>query len=92
MHIIFFIAIHYNTIKISNISCGFEVLITTSALRLLALRGRWTLYVRRRSPSAPGIRLINYKGDNISKYVCPSAIIDIARKMTKFEICKIFEA
>ena len=28
MHIIFFIAIHYNTIKISNISCGFEILIT----------------------------------------------------------------
>ena len=28
MHIIFFIAIHYNTIKISNISSGFEVLIT----------------------------------------------------------------
>ena len=28
MHIIFFIAIHYNTFEISNISCGFEVLIT----------------------------------------------------------------
>ena len=25
MHIIFFIAIHYNTFKISNMSCGFEV-------------------------------------------------------------------
>ena len=28
MHIIFFIAIRYDTFKISNISCGFEVLIT----------------------------------------------------------------
>ena len=28
MHMIFFIAIHYDTLKISNISCGFEVLIT----------------------------------------------------------------
>ena len=27
MHIIFFIAKHYNTFKISNISCDFEVLI-----------------------------------------------------------------
>ena len=27
MHIIFFIVIHYNTFKISNISCGFELLI-----------------------------------------------------------------
>ena len=27
MHIIFYIAIRYNTIKISNISCGFEVLL-----------------------------------------------------------------
>ena len=27
MQIIFFIAIHYNTFKISNISCGFELLI-----------------------------------------------------------------
>ena len=28
--------------------------------------------------------LINLKGDNISKYVCPTIIIDIARKITKF--------
>ena len=28
--------------------------------------------------------LINYKGNNISKYVCPTVIIDIARKITKF--------
>ena len=28
MHIIFFIAIHYDIFKISNIGCGFEVLIT----------------------------------------------------------------
>ena len=28
MHIILVIVIHYNIIKISNINCGFEVLIT----------------------------------------------------------------
>ena len=33
---------------------------------------------------APGVTLINYKGSNISKYVYPTAIIDIARKITKF--------
>ena len=32
----------------------------------------------------PGVTLINYKGDNISKYVCPTVIIYIARKITKF--------
>ena len=37
-----------------------------------------------RALRAPGITLINYNGDNISKYVCPTAIIDIARKITKF--------
>ena len=34
-------------------------------------------------PEAPGVRSINYKGDNISNYVCPRATIDIARKITK---------
>ena len=38
---------------------------------------------------APGVILINYKGDNISKYVCPTVIIDIARKIAKFSIFKI---
>ena len=33
---------------------------------------------------APGVTLINYKGDNISKYVYPTVIIDIARKIAKF--------
>ena len=33
---------------------------------------------------APGVILINYNGGNISKYVGPTAIIDIARKITKF--------
>ena len=33
---------------------------------------------------APVVTLINYKGNNISKYVCPTVIIDIARKITKF--------
>ena len=35
-------------------------------------------------PAAPGVTLINYNGDNISIYVCPTVIIDIARKITKF--------
>ena len=39
--------------------------ILTSALRLLALRGLRTLCVRRRRR----VTLINYKGDNIPKYV-----------------------
>ena len=38
---------------------------------------------------APVIVLINYKGDNISKYVCPTVIIDIARKITNLSIFKI---
>ena len=38
---------------------------------------------------APGSILINYKGDNISKYVCPTIIIDIARKITNLSIFKI---
>ena len=33
---------------------------------------------------APGVILINYKGDNISKYVCLTAKIDITRKIIKF--------
>ena len=33
---------------------------------------------------APGVTLINYKRDNISIYVCPTVIIDFARKITKF--------
>ena len=33
---------------------------------------------------APGVTLINYKRDNISKYVCPTVIIDITRKIIKF--------
>ena len=32
MHIIFFIAKYYNTFKISNISCGFEILITMTII------------------------------------------------------------
>ena len=39
-------------------------------------------------PEAPSGRLwsllINYMGDNISKYVWPTVIIDIAREITKF--------
>ena len=33
---------------------------------------------------APGVTMINYKGENIPKYTCPTVIIDIARKITKF--------
>ena len=32
---------------------------------------------------SPGVTLLNYEGENISKYVCPTVIIDIARKITK---------
>ena len=39
-------------------------------------------------PEAPfgrlEVTLVNYKGDIISKYVCPTVIIDITRKNTKF--------
>ena len=39
-------------------------------------------------PEAPfgrlKVTLVNYKGDIISKYICPTVIIDIARKITKF--------
>ena len=34
---------------------------------------------------APRLTLINYMVDNISKYVCLTVIIDIARKITKFQ-------
>ena len=32
----------------------------------------------------PGLTMINYRGDNISKYVYLTVIIDIARKIAKF--------
>ena len=35
--------------------------------------------------------LINYMGDSISKYICPTVIIDIARKITKFIKFKNFD-
>ena len=59
-----------------QVSYKFIIIIITSALRLLAD----TLC----PPEAPGVTLINYKGVNISKYVCPPIILDIARKITKF--------
>ena len=43
----------------------------------------------RGSLRAPGVTLVDYKGDNISKYFCPTVIIDIARKITKLPIFKI---
>ena len=33
---------------------------------------------------SPGVTLVNYKGNNISKYVCPTDLINMARKITKF--------
>ena len=41
---------------------------------------------------SPGVTLVNYKGDNISKYVCPTVLIDITRKITKFVNLKFFDA
>ena len=41
---------------------------------------------------SPGVTLVNYKGDNISKYVCSTVLIDITRKITKFVNFKIFDA
>ena len=41
---------------------------------------------------SPGVTLVNYKGDNISEYVCPTVLIDITRKITKFVNLKIFDA
>ena len=45
-------------------------------------------------PDAPFGRLwlplINYMGDNISKYACPTVIIDIARKSPNLSIFKMF--
>ena len=38
---------------------------------------------------APGVTLINYKGDDITKYVCPTLIIDIPRKTPNLSIFKI---
>ena len=38
---------------------------------------------------SPGVTLVNYKGDNISKYVCSTVLIDITRKITKFVNFKI---
>ena len=32
---------------------------------------------------SPGVTLVNYNGNNISKYVCPTVMIDITRKITK---------
>ena len=38
---------------------------------------------------APEVTLINCRVDNTPKYVCPTVIIDIARKITKFDNFKI---
>ena len=41
---------------------------------------------------SPRVTLVNYMGDNISKYVCSTVLIDITRKITKFVNFKIFDA
>ena len=68
-----------------------EIYIYTSALRLLALRGWWTICAAGGSLRSPGVTLVNYKGNSISKYVCPTVIIDITRKITKFVNYKNFD-
>ena len=57
---------------------GLFAIVRTISLRLLALCGWWTYEPR------PGLILINYKVENISKYVCLTVIIDIIKKITKF--------
>ena len=37
---------------------------------------------------APGVTLINYKGDNISKYVYATVIIDIAQRKQAKRACE----
>ena len=53
--------------------------INKRASLLLALRGWRTLCVCRR----PRLTMINSKGDNISKFVCLTVIIDISRRIIK---------
>ena len=54
-----------------------------------AVRLADTLCPPRRRPWPPGVILINFKGNNISKYVCPTDIIDIAQKSPNLSIIKI---
>ena len=58
--------------------------IITSVLRLLHYAASRHFVSAGGALRAPGITLIISKGDNISKYVCSTAIIVIARKITKF--------
>ena len=62
----------------------------TSALRWLRSAAGGHFVSAGGALRAPGVTLINYKGDNIPKYVCRTVIIDIARKITKF--VKFFDA
>ena len=62
------------------------------ASRLLALAAGGHFVSAGGSLQSPGVTLVNYKGDNISKYVCPTVLIDITRKITKFVNLKIFDA
>ena len=53
------------------------------------MRGWWTQSVRRRHALTPGITMINYKVDNISKYVCLTVKINIVEKSANLSIFKI---
>ena len=80
---------------ITNIHSTFEtvIFIITSALRACLRCAAGGHFVSAGgSLRSPGVTLVNYKGDNISKYVCPTVLIDITRKITKFVNLKIFDA
>ena len=69
------------------------IYIYTSALRACLRCAAGGHFVSARgSLRSPGVTLVNYKGDNISKYVCSTVLIDITRKITKFVNFKIFDA
>ena len=61
------------------------IIINNKLLLLLLLQARFAcLSCAAGGLLAPRLTLINYKVDNISKYVCLTIIIDITRKITKF--------
>ena len=83
IYIYIYIHIHNNRVLI----------VRTSALRACLCCAAGGHFVSARgSLRSPRVTLVNYKGDNISKYVCPTVLIDITRKITKFVNLKIFDA
>ena len=67
-----------------NISRIIMEFIVTRALRLLALAAGGHFMSAGGALWAPGVTWMDCRGDNTSKYVCPTVIIDITRKITKF--------